>query len=381
MAHVFIVNERTFKVHLEYLFAGTGASDVSTDFIFDNTINIGSQDEKRSVGMITDLARIRRGDKIIFFVTGISKFFGTFEAIDNFFVDPNDDQNYLFNELGKKLTYRILIKPYKIYAKGLSEFDYLDSFEDISYPDELCWSLIYRKLDGNRGCTMINDFELELFNKKIQKNNILLSGNYFSYNSESQEIVTTEQGNQYLGRMNDVQNNMATNGYSKYVTSRAFEHYVQFITIETLKNNPYRLLDDASSVTWIGNEVNCGFGLQRIDCLSIQETDKNVYISVIELKDERIREWIIAQIDRYLVWLKYYIIPQYLRSGKKVFISPIIVSDCVRNNRQSSIDRLNEIENKVINFDWSKYNSTNVVVKKTKIVHFNIDAINNKLYL
>ncbi len=132
MAHVFIVNQNTFKVHLENMFAGTGASEVSTDFIFDPSITIHTQNEKRSVGMMVDIARIRKGDKIIFFVTGFSKFYGIFEAVSDFFVDPNDDDNYLFSELQKKLTYRILIKPYKVFRKGISEYNYLDSLEGLT---------------------------------------------------------------------------------------------------------------------------------------------------------------------------------------------------------------------------------------------------------
>ena len=30
--HVFIVNDNTFKYHLEYMFAGTGADDKKVDF-------------------------------------------------------------------------------------------------------------------------------------------------------------------------------------------------------------------------------------------------------------------------------------------------------------------------------------------------------------
>ena len=70
MTHVFIVNETTFKYHLEYLFAGTGASNVPTDFVLDKKVVLKTQDEKRSIGMITDVSRIRKGDKILFFVTG-----------------------------------------------------------------------------------------------------------------------------------------------------------------------------------------------------------------------------------------------------------------------------------------------------------------------
>ena len=148
MAHVFIVNKLTFKYHLEYKFAGTGASNVSTDFIFDASIQLKTQDEKRSIGMITDVSRIKVGDKILFFVTGIAKFYGIFEAASEFFFDPNDSENFLVNDLGKILTYRILLKPYIIYKKGISEYDCLDSLKDVVYPDEICWSLIYRKLGG-----------------------------------------------------------------------------------------------------------------------------------------------------------------------------------------------------------------------------------------
>jgi len=38
--HVFIVDSITFKYHLEYLFAGTGADDNYVDFIENTKINI-----------------------------------------------------------------------------------------------------------------------------------------------------------------------------------------------------------------------------------------------------------------------------------------------------------------------------------------------------
>ena len=33
MTHIFVVDEQTFKVHLEYMFAGTGYSTYEPDFI------------------------------------------------------------------------------------------------------------------------------------------------------------------------------------------------------------------------------------------------------------------------------------------------------------------------------------------------------------
>lgn len=92
MAHLFIVDETTFKIHLEYMFAGTGAKEVPTDFIFDPNYKWDKSfsqqkitfNEKRSVDMMTDLCRIRKDDKIIFFVQKISKFYGIFKAKEDF---------------------------------------------------------------------------------------------------------------------------------------------------------------------------------------------------------------------------------------------------------------------------------------------------------
>ena len=176
MTHVFIVNEKTFKTHLEYMFAGTGASNASLDFIFKKDISqISVQDEKRTVAMITDVNRIRIGDKILFFVTGISKFYGIFKAKSSLFLE-RDKNNYLYESLDKVLTNRILIEPDEVYEQGLSEYDALDSLENIKFPDMICWSLIYRKLGGNRGCTMITEQESKiLIDKKYKASNNALS--------------------------------------------------------------------------------------------------------------------------------------------------------------------------------------------------------------
>ena len=75
MTHVFIVNEQTMKIHLEYLFAGTGSSK-DAPFLLDTqyinprrkTEGITSSAERNLVAMIADVSRIRVGDKIIFYL-------------------------------------------------------------------------------------------------------------------------------------------------------------------------------------------------------------------------------------------------------------------------------------------------------------------------
>ena len=372
MAHVFIVNKLTFKYHLEYKFAGTGASDVSTDFIFDASIQLKTQDEKRSIGMITDVSRIKIGDKILFFVTGISKFYGIFEAASEFFFDPNDSANFLVNDLGKILTYRILLKPYIIYKKGISEFDCLDSLKDVIYPDEICWSLIYRKLGGNRGCTMITNQEYNLLAKKLATNNEIVNGNNFSFDQYTNEIIPNNIDYKYTGRKIDIVNYLRTNMNNRYINKKAFEHYIQYFIVLLLKDKNYqKVLTSNLPVTWIGNEVMCSFGEHRIDAFAIQEDDNQVEISLIEMKDEKITDLIKYQIEGYLKWLKDYIIPYYLRQNKSITINPIIVSDGIPLSRNSTKIKLQNLETNVINYEWTEYQSENVKISKTKIIHFN----------
>lgn len=104
--HVFIVDSTTFKVHLENLFAGTGAKESVIDFNNNPTSNLKAQSEHVLVDMIADISRVRENDLLIFYLQqnfreGIreGKFYGVFKIkkIDNLlaFYDPNDEHQYL----------------------------------------------------------------------------------------------------------------------------------------------------------------------------------------------------------------------------------------------------------------------------------------------
>jgi len=162
--HVFIVDSTTFDFHLKYLFAGTGAKDNTLAFLSDKDKKIHSTTEANLVGMIADGGRVRKGDKVLFYLQqntrdGISegKFYGIFTAAhDGCFLDENDSGQYLKRELGKSLTFRTLITPHKVYARGVTEWEALDEIKNIQSPCQMLWSLIYRKLKGNRGNTNDN---------------------------------------------------------------------------------------------------------------------------------------------------------------------------------------------------------------------------------
>ncbi len=87
--HVFIVDKRTLKYHLEYMFAGTGAGDKTVPFLCDCNASIHSTVERNLVGMIADVSRIRIGDKIIFYLQSADgnpgMFYGVFSAASTAF--------------------------------------------------------------------------------------------------------------------------------------------------------------------------------------------------------------------------------------------------------------------------------------------------------
>ena len=83
--HVFIVDDTTFKYHLEYMFAGTGSKDKVIDFNNKKTSNLHHSSESSLVGMMADGCRIRKDDLVIFYLQATSihegMFFGVFQAI------------------------------------------------------------------------------------------------------------------------------------------------------------------------------------------------------------------------------------------------------------------------------------------------------------
>lgn len=328
MPHVFIVNEETFKIHLQYMFAGTGAKNLNCDFLLNNT-KIHHTLEKLLTGMIADISRIRIGDKVLFYLQASSHegtFFGAFEVADIPFISNN---NYLYDELHKNLTFRIKIKPFEIYQKGVSERECLDYLDNISHPYEMCWSLIYRKLKGNRGCTMITEFEYERIMSKIRKinKNIILKGSSYTYCKKLNQINI--DNNNYIYSEDIQPINIKNKLISKMKQKKSFEVFLQAYLLQNLEK--LSELTNNLKITWIGNEVSCGVGMQSIDLMYIQEDTNIIYINVCELKDEEIAENIAYQLKKYILWLKYYIIPTY---KKKVIINPMIVAKNSNNIKE-----------------------------------------------
>jgi len=372
--HVFIVDSTTFKLHLEYLFAGTGAKDNKIDFNNNSNTSLHAMTENMLIGMIADGSRIRRGDQIIFYLQQEfskkifeGKFFGIFKAKNDWsFLDNNDRQQYLKNELGKSLTFRTVIEPHKIYAEGVTEWEALDEIKNMTSPNQMLWSLIYRKLKGNRGNTMITIYEAErliqLIRNKNNRTELNCQNKVLSFDAVAQKIVClNERSRAYAGRKEEI--NLLPRLIAKFQAGNSFESHLQAYITRNLGKGTNASLDETilngAQIEWLGNEVSCGVGMQRIDIMpSVVQSEQRILIPV-ELKAVEADEKNIIQIQRYVDWIEQYYIP-----NRQSDIQPVLVAKKIANKQSNayqllidSFNRFNQANNnrcarlKFIEFD------------------------------
>ena len=302
------------------MFAGTGAQEKDVDFnnspsslIYPNKRHAA---EAGLVLMMADCSRLRSGDLVVFYLQATKKqegkFYGVFQVLSDPFLERAGSAHYLFDELGKNLTFRIRIAPYEVYPRGVTEWNALDGIRQVTSPCQMLWSLIYRKLKGNRGNTMITIYESERLIDLIRRENnhiaLPLSANY-SY--ERGLITLSTALYNYTGSITPF--NILPRLIRKHQDDKAYEAHLQMYILQNLGRN--KSLDNAIGVSsdcieWIGNEVSCGVGMQRIDIMlsKIQSTTQRI-IMPIELKAVHVSEDNIRQIERYIDWIEQYYIP------------------------------------------------------------------------
>ncbi len=356
--HIFIVDSNTFKQHLEYLFVGTGAGNKTIDFNNQSSTELHFATENNLLGMIADFCRIKIGDKVIFYLQQDSsknidegKFFGIFKISSLVFLDNNDGKQFLIKDLGKSLIFRATIKPYKVYAEGVTEWEALDEIKNIVAPNQMLWSLIYRKLKGNRGNTMITNYEFERLNKLLKDKNqhVEIVGDNFSFNLEQQTIEPNSKKEKYIGRKDKI--NILPRLIAKYDKNQQFETHLQAYILQNIKN--INLFDD-ENIEWLGNEVSCGVGMQRIDIMLSVNRDNEKICIPIELKSTEFYPSIIRQIQRYIDWIQQYYIPNHISD-----IEPMIVCRETKNK----VDVISNLE---------KFNKSNTSILKIRYIEFNI---------
>lgn len=329
--HVFIVDKTTFPCHLKYQFVGTGNKDKDVDF--NDTPDSSLYPYKKTkteaglVSMMADCARVRIGDLVIFYLQATNmdegKFYGVFQVTTEPFLDRSGVGQYLVAELNKNLPFRIRIAPYQVFAKGVSEWKALDEISRISSPCQMLWSLIYRKLKGNRGNTMITIYESERLVDLIRRENdnipLPLSQSYIFSDAK---ISVSADSYTYAGSA--LSFNILPRLIKRHNDDKSYEAHLQMYILQNVGRNAS--LDRAlgisgNSLEWIGNEVSCGVGMQRMDVmLSKVESESQRILMPVELKAVYAQSDNLRQIRRYIDWIEQYYIPNRISTIRPVLI-------------------------------------------------------------
>ncbi|GIV07925.1 MAG: hypothetical protein KatS3mg019_0016 [Fimbriimonadales bacterium] len=287
--HVFVVNEKTFPYHLKYRFAGTTAGE----------------NRAKHVGLLADIARTRPGDKVLFYLQK-KGFFGVYEVdSDHPFVEPTD--GWLQTELGIPLIYRIRIRPAEIYSRPLSEWKAVDELPERAR--DIRWSLIYRKLKGERGCSYLfpqewkNIYELIKFENEnrcinVEENELLI------YECKQNLVITKpEVSPSYEG---------SSESAHKHLVPVVKESHLQaWLTWHIGRNVKLEAMIPSQNLVWFANEVYAGAGMQKMDILCIWDNGSAKEYGIFELKGGSIGNneisSMIEQTRRYIWWVDNYI--------------------------------------------------------------------------
>ena len=229
----------------------------------------------------------------------------------------------------------------------------------------MLWSLIYRKLKGNRGNTMITIYESERLFKLLRDKNSRqpLKGSNFTFDMSTQEVKVDNNNFMYTGRREPI--NILPRLIRKYTERKAFETHLQTYVVHNLGRNTNPSLDrsllNGSPIEWIGNEVSCGVGMQRIDVmLSVIKNNTKIAIP-IELKSVEATTNNVIQIQRYVDWLEQYYIPNRISD-----VQPVLISKRIANKNQpyysdiiSSFREFNKINNRCLPLKYVEYELKN----------------------
>jgi len=307
--HVFIVNEDTLPIHLKYMFVGTGAGD-----------------KDNHISLLADMLRVKEDDFVFFYIEGNydkkGRFFGIFRAVDNtvYHLKGEDAKH---PDLPKKLIYRKEIKPYRVYQKGVLEWIALDKLP--TYAKELLWTLIYRKMKGKRGNTMLFPWEVERLISLIkdENNGQHLSGEHYTFDINRYEIIE-EKNNTYT-------HNIGNPVEVPLKDAKKSETHLQAYILQNLNigNNTFYPDIFGKNIVWIGNEVFAGSGMQKIDILTIEKLDETEYLyRIIELKHPKSNigiKFAPMQLEYYINWAREDI-GGHLLGSRKFNINPILLS-------------------------------------------------------
>ena len=312
--HLFIVSEKTLPVHLAYEFAGvTKRNDCSW-----SSVTVNPSAERAQAGLYADICRVHVGDEIVFYLETPrhdlgregGRFLGIFEVVSEFpFYEPGGKN--LLAKLGLPLVYRLRICPKEIFRDGLTEWQTMDEMTDFRNIYDIPWTLIYRKMTGRRGCTPLLPHEAKNIRRMLDLRNAgqRIYADHIAFDSDHINLTASDVHREYTG---DTTRFDKIDGHLKHLineTTRKWELQLQAYLMQEIGRSPTltEQLFPNVEITWIGNEVYAGAGMQSIDVLVYSKNDLNTFIHLIELKSGVADAEAAAQLNRYIKWLKAHI--------------------------------------------------------------------------
>ncbi len=239
----------------------------------------------------------------------------------------------------------------------------------------MLWSLIYRKLRANRGNTMITIYEAEkmfqLIRNKNNREELDCSSGSLCFNKELEEIDIIHQDFEYIGNKEDIK--VLPRLIRKYGLNLAFESHLQAYIIKYIGTNINETLDRCilgqnCSIEWLGNEMSCGVGMQRIDvALSAVRNEQRIFIP-IELKSVIVKKDIVYQMQRYIDWIKQYYLP-----NRQSDIEPIIIG---KKRLRRNIESYRETVEAFNNFNESNNLTIKYIEYEVENNNLNFEEVN-----
>jgi hypothetical protein len=312
--HLFIVSEKTLPVHLLYNFAGvTKKEDCSW-----SNVNLSPSSERPQASLYADLCRVHAGDEILFYLETPKhdsnreggRFLGIFEVISPYpFYVPKGE--YLLDKLGLPLIYRHEIRPKEIFQNGLTEWQTMDEMTDFRSTYDIPWTLIYRKMRGGRGCTPLLPHESDNIRRMLDLRNAgqRVSTAYVEFDSQKNNLVPSSRHQEYAGQKTCFDKIDKHLIFLMNKTSRKWELHLQAYLMQEIGRNEAltTYFFPQVTITWIGNEIYAGAGMQSIDILIFSRNELNTFVHLIELKSVIAESDAAAQLNRYIKWLKAHI--------------------------------------------------------------------------
>jgi len=210
------------------------------------------------------------------------------------------------------LIYRVFIKPEKVYPKPISEWDAIDNLPLCA--KDVRWSLLYRKLKGERGCSYLFPQEYMGLVKLLEETNEgttlkIDPDEEITLDSSTSEIIKSGKKPQpYIAPIRRPINPLIEAAHL-IRRGQQFESYLQAYFTLNIDRDPTlaEVCGVSPQLSWFANEVYAGTGMQRIDIFCILLMDREQEFRVIELKTTPASVDDIDQIAKYVRWTKVYI--------------------------------------------------------------------------